>query len=928
MSIINDVCPDLSMDESTNVEEVVSNDVSSNDKNPNKKQKSKKEKSSNEVKYICRITGQTFTQKSHYDKHLTTEKYQDKLEIFKLRLDKLTNDELMKEYQTTNKDDILNYMVNGKLLRKQVNGSIVFDIKNDKQKKADETYLKHKSELESVITDCHNKLYSSGIVGVKAINDIVKILSIKFIEPTFNDKESSLYKKCINLSSLPQDTIDEYIKYSQDIKNILKENGGYEDIIEVWDRYMDEFLEKVLPNLFNENDRKFNCKDEKKINAIIKSISKLKITDEMINSFATINGDIHEFFRSSYGKGAKELGQYFTPRKLINVILNGIGLDKLFKLTDDTKIYDPCMGTGAFLFRLSNNKLNPDNIYGCEIESDTIKMGQLSMYVMNKKISDNIRNVNSITNNDLILNNKFDIIVTNPPFGTKINYKDDIETTFKTFISNKNSNISINDIYPLKNNNGACLFTQQCVYSLNENGVCAIVLPDGELFEGNSKWSKTFRKWLAETVNIKTILKVPSGTFEHAGVKTNVIVFTKDGPTKNIRFMETTKECNIVKDMFSITVDELKKTGYSLDIGEYLEEKNDNYNVPMVSLGEVCDIINGSQLDKKNIKEGEYPVFGGGKKNVGSHNEYNRNGGETIVCGTGAYCGYVQRILTPYWASQCFTISTTTDSLLSNYLYYLSKYSLETKFMNSKKGGGQPYIRGSQFNNLKIPLPSLEVQQQIVDELTQIETSIETIETRIAQLNREKDLYKKYGRKAEIRELLKDSEEKMLGEVCKISQGSSISTKDRIKGIIPYYGSNGIIDYLDKTQFEGEYIITGRVGTLGKYHYINGPFSLCDNAFYMKPKSNKLIIKYLYLYSKYVYANKFTNTSGPVPSFNRTKFNSFKIPLPSLEVQQQCIKLFEEKEKFIQSIDDKIEQNKNDIEELKKLAKDVITSFC
>ena len=70
-----------------------------------------------------------------------------------------------------------------------------------------------------------------------------------------------------------------------------------------------------------------------------------------------------------------------------------------------------------------------------------------------------------------------------------------------------------------------------------------------------------------------------------------------------------------------------------------------------------------------------------------------------------------------------------------------------------------------------------------------------------------------------------------LGEVCKISQGSSISSKDRIKGDIPYYGSNGIIDYLDKIQLEGEYIITGRVGTLGKYHYINGPFSLCDNDF-------------------------------------------------------------------------------------------------
>ena len=137
--------------------------------------------------------------------------------------------------------------------------------------------------------------------------------------------------------------------------------------------------------------------------------------------------------------------------------------------------------------------------------------------------------------------------------------KNVVGLTFATLekLINPNSDIKFSDIYPLKVNNGACLFIQHCVFMLNENGFCAIVLPDGELFEGNSKWSKTFRKWWCTNVNIRTILKVASGTFEHAGVKTNVVIFTKDGSTQNIKFMETSKECNKVTELFTITQNDL-----------------------------------------------------------------------------------------------------------------------------------------------------------------------------------------------------------------------------------------------------------------------------------------------------------------------------------------------------------------------------------
>ena len=192
-----------------------------------------------------------------------------------------------------------------------------------------------------------------------------------------------------------------------------------------------------------------------------------------------------------------------------------------------------------------------------------------------------------------------------------MNY-DELKENFETFKSNNHpiSNITFEDIYPLVMNNGAGLFIQNCVYMLEENGICAIVLPDGELFEGNSKWSKELRKWLCNNVNIRLILKVPSGTFDYAGVKTNVVIFTKDGKTQNIQFLETNKECEFVKELFNITMEDLIQTGYSLDIGEYIEEDSDNYDVPMIALGEVCKIITGKKINSKNgINKGLYPLY-------------------------------------------------------------------------------------------------------------------------------------------------------------------------------------------------------------------------------------------------------------------------------------------------------------------------------
>ena len=83
---------------------------------------------------------------------------------------------------------------------------------------------------------------------------------------------------------------------------------------------------------------------------------------------------------------------------------------------------------------------------------------------------------------------------------------------------------------------------------------------------------------------------------------------------KNIQYFDTTKKCNVVKELFTITEEDFKSTNYSLDMSDYLEEEETNFEVPMVKLSDICELKNGDQLDKKNIIPGEIPIYGGGKK--------------------------------------------------------------------------------------------------------------------------------------------------------------------------------------------------------------------------------------------------------------------------------------------------------------------------
>lgn len=895
--------------------------------------------------YHCSICGtEPDDQKSHHTKHIKTKKHKDAKRILELELEKMTDEERNEKHGKTDVAAIVASMETvvqqpdvQTITKKKISGEITWNV--DDNKDSNENYAKIKAELQSLVTACHQILFNNGhIKGMDAQKDIMRVLCIKILQKQFNDQNSELWARCDELSKkLSDKQFQRFKNYSNCLSDITKTDNIEKD----WKAFVKNFLMPLFPSIYYEDDMKFNCPVE----AIMKLILKLdviQVTNEFTDAFATSCGDIHEMFRNyAENKGKDKLGQYFTPRRFIHLIFYGIGFNILVKDNVDITIYDPCMGTGGFLTRLFNlRKIDSKNVYGCETDMNSIKFGEMSMVLTTGNTNTNIVKCDSLCENPFIQDTKVDCIVTNPPFGTSMKY-DDLKAKFeKTF---PNSVVAFEHIYPLKTNNGACLFVQHCVYMLREGGVCAVVLPDGELFEGNSQWSKKFRKWLCESVNIRTILKAPSGVFEHAGVKTNVVIFTKDGPTQSIRFLETNKECNEVRDMFSVTMDELVATKFSLDVGEYIEDVSENYDVPMVALGDVCDINGGTRIVKKECSSGIYPVYGSGEPTFNTNNS-NRSG-KNIIVGRFALSEKCVRIIEGDIYLNDSGLSIHNDNPVT--FQYIGYYLLfnQSVIYNLSRGQAQRNLNMNKFKELKIPLPSLEVQQQIVDELTLVEESTTTIQTRVDQLKREKEQYRKYGKKAEIRALLEGSESKMLGDVCEIVKGDTNTKCITNTGEYQFYSAsaNNPTGTHNTFCFDGsEYILFIKSGGngknpfsyshgIGKVYLVSG--NVCANTEVVKLTINmsyntKFIFNYLKERQLYIQKLAKYSANGNLGHIDMNKFKELKIPLPSLEIQEQCITLFEQKEAYIESIDKKIAEHKKYLEELKALAKDVITSFC
>ena len=787
----------------------------------------------------------------------------------------------------------------------------------------DDKYKNIKDNLQQVIKMCHNILYGNAIVGVKAQNDIMKILTIHIFKSQFADENSELFKICkkfLNDGEMSQERYDKYMGYCKNIKEFLKTDNPLNE----WRMFIMSFAIKIFKNsIYNEEDCRFSFNDEASFMKLIDVICKIEINEDFVDAFATSYGDVHEAFREyGGGKGSKELGQFFSPRHLINIIFHGCGFNDIIKSYENPTIYDCCMGTGGLLTRAySNGNIIPGNIYGCEVEKDTIKFGECSIFLTTNNFNSNIIKCDSLCENPYLITNKFDIIFTNPPFGTSMNYKA-LQKRFDYF--KKDDTTRFEDIYPISNNNnGASLFIQHCIYMLKEGGVCAIILPYGELFD-NKSFIK-LRKYMCESVNILKIIYVPPKTFSHTSIETAVIIFKKEGSTKNIEFMEiTTKECESIKSNMIVPIKNIKNNNYNFKISSYTKTEQIQYGEDVIvkTLGEVCDIDYGTRIVKGNNTEGEYPVYGSGRA-MFSTNTFNREG-YNILIGRFALSLECVRFINEkiFLNDSGLSVKPKTDILLHKYIGYYLLHN-QNIIYNCARGPAQKNLEIDIFKSIKIPIPSLERQEEIIKDMDEISNSIDTIKLRVKQLKYEGELFKKKFYLKQLNDIFKDSEIKTLGEVCNFLPKSKRNAKYGNKeGLYPFFKSSIKVDsYIDEPDYEEESLIIGDGGEPNVNYGIK--FSASDHCYILQNK-NELVLNIKYAYY-YLYHNldmmRQLYTGVAIKNISKTNIEGIKIPIPSLERQEEIIGIYENiAEEHKKNFLDKIEQENQHIEMLKKIA--------
>ena len=252
-----------------------------------------------------------------------------------------------------------------------------------------------------------------------------------------------------------------------------------------------------------------------------------------------VKGDIYEGLLAKIAEDTKTgAGQYFTPRALINTMV------KCVRPTTGKTIADPCCGSGGFLlsakdFITKNYQLNRNDkeflkyhtFRGWEIVQSTYRLCLMNLFLHN--ISD-FEGIPPITRNDSLLSDpgeRFDYVLTNPPFGKK---------SALTFTNEEGEQEQEDLVYNRQDfcattSNKQLNFVQHIRTILKTCGTAAVVLPDNVLFEGGA--GETVRKKMLETTDLHTILRLPTGIFYAQGVKANVIFFENKNasPTHQIK---------------------------------------------------------------------------------------------------------------------------------------------------------------------------------------------------------------------------------------------------------------------------------------------------------------------------------------------------------------------------------------------------------
>ncbi|WP_120957150.1 restriction endonuclease subunit S [Helicobacter pylori] len=342
-------------------------------------------------------------------------------------------------------------------------------------------------------------------------------------------------------------------------------------------------------------------------------------------------------------------------------------------------------------------------------------------------------------------------------------------------------------------------------------------------------------------------------------------------------------------------------------------------------LGEVCDFQKGKSITKKAVTFGKVPVISGGRQPAYYHNEANRSGETIAISSSGVYAGYVSYWDIPVFLADSFSVSPKQKTLMPKYLFHYLTMQQDV-IHATKSTGGIPHVYSKDLQNFLIPIPPLEIQQEIVkilDAFTELNTELNT------ELKARKKQYEYYQNMLldfnDINQSHKDAKEKLahktypkrlkallhtlapkgvefrkLGEVLEYDQPNKycVTSKEFDKSYptpVLTAGKTFILGYTNEKDNIYQASKSSPVIIFDDFttatQWVDFPFKIKSSAMKILFSKNPTInIRFIFFYMQTIPYN----ISGEHARHWISRYSQLEVPIPPLEIQQEIVKILDQ----------------------------------
>jgi type I restriction enzyme M protein len=293
---------------------------------------------------------------------------------------------------------------------------------------------------------------------------------------------------------------------------LMDKRLGGEARLDLYVRALDQMSQNpYIPQLFRDvfKGAFLPYRDSETLNLFLKEINGFTYTH------SEDLGDAYEYLLSVFGSQGKA-GQFRTPRHIIDFIVACVNPGK------DDSVLDPACGTAGFLVSAykhilqahTQNPLSPDekkrltgNFVGYDISPDMVRLSRVNMY-LHQFPNPTIHEYDTLTTEDR-WDDTFDVILANPPFMSP------------------SGGIRPHKRFAVRANRSEVLFVDYIAEHLNVGGRAGVIVPEGIIFQSSNAY-KALRKMLVEENYLVAVISLPAGVFNpYSGVKTSVLLLDK-----------------------------------------------------------------------------------------------------------------------------------------------------------------------------------------------------------------------------------------------------------------------------------------------------------------------------------------------------------------------------------------------------------------